>query len=124
MKSFLFTDDPSALNDDGTFVLSIPSGLADKRALLACYSEGLRFPSYFGWNWDAFNDCLQDLSWIREPGILIVHSDVPLAGSIAEQKVYLEILASAISDWTDDASRRFAVVFPRAYHDALQSIRF
>ncbi len=43
------------------------------------YASTLSFPEYFGWNWDAFHDCITDLSWIDDTTIHIVHPDVPLA---------------------------------------------
>jgi hypothetical protein len=40
-------------------------GLAvhDKASFLSAIAGALRFPSYFGHNWDAFEECLNDLSW-------------------------------------------------------------
>lgn len=35
----------------------------DKAALLARTAAALRFPEWFGHNWDAWFDCLTDLGW-------------------------------------------------------------
>lgn len=119
---FLFSDDPSSLQGVDTLVVTLPPGLSDKVSLLARYAEGLRFPQYFGWNWDALDECLRDLSWITENGVLIVHRDVPLTGSIADQKIYLEILAGAVRDWSKDASQRFTVTFPLGLQNVFYSL--
>ena len=38
-------------------------------------SASLRFPYYFGWNWNAFDDCMTDLDWMKFSRILIVIDD-------------------------------------------------
>lgn len=35
------------------------------------FASALRFPEWFGANWDALSDCLTDLSWLDESGYLI-----------------------------------------------------
>lgn len=113
MSVFLFTDDPAALADGKTLLLTVPAGLVDKRAVLAWYAEALRFPSYFGQNWDAFSDCLTDLSWIVEKGVLMAHRDMPLAAEPADRSIYVAILANAVHRWKDDEGHNFTVSFPK-----------
>lgn len=43
-----------------------------RSAVLGLISRTLSFPSWFGRNWDALEDCLTDLSWIEGPGLVIV----------------------------------------------------
>ncbi|MFF2195694.1 barstar family protein [Streptomyces sp. NPDC058157] len=39
------------------------------------FDEALRFPEYFGWNWDALYDCLRDLRWLSaDAHVLIIES--------------------------------------------------
>ena len=35
-------------------------------------AAALQFPSYFGANWNAVNDCLRDLQWLRARAYLLV----------------------------------------------------
>ena len=45
--------------------------------MLRCFAQALRFPGWFGGNFDALADSLGDLSWLPADGylLLIEHSD-------------------------------------------------
>ena len=43
----------------------------DKAELLAQRARQLEFPAHFGANWDAFADCVRDLSWLPARGYVI-----------------------------------------------------
>jgi len=47
----------------------------NKEEFLAHASAVLGFPDYFGMNWDAFADCLTDLSWMEANRILVLYAD-------------------------------------------------
>ena len=47
------------------------AGIRTKSSMLGLIARVLAFPSWFGRNWDALEDCLTDLSWIDAPGIVI-----------------------------------------------------
>ncbi len=110
-SGFHFSDDRPAAND-GTLVVRIPAKLNRKRRLLAEFARQLRLPNYFGWNWDAFEECLRDLTWldgIQE--VIVVHRDVPFAESLEQQSIYLSILKDRL-DWKHPQCPRFRVEFP------------
>lgn len=111
MTLFLFTDDLSP-HGSGRLVMRVPPKIRDKRAVLAYYAEGLRFPDYFGWNWDALEDCLRDLAWIAEDEITIVHADRPLKEVPHDEAIYREILKRAVRDGQKNGRSRLTVVFP------------
>lgn len=47
-----------------------------KKDLLRALGKALRFPDYYGANWDAFEECLHDLSWWEGPIVMAIeHAD-------------------------------------------------
>lgn len=95
---------------EDAFVGTIRPGISDERELLIAVADALRFPSYFGENYNALYDCLRDLQWIDTRKIVLVHVDLPQI-SADGLKVYLEILRDSASDWEFDAERELVVVF-------------
>jgi RNAse (barnase) inhibitor barstar len=53
------------------FYLNLAS-INEKAAFLDAAAKALQFPHYFGANWDAFEDCLTDLSWLEARGYFLV----------------------------------------------------
>ncbi|MER6251392.1 barstar family protein [Streptomyces sp. NPDC001584] len=49
--------------------------MPDEVSAFQHFSEVLKFPEYFGWNWNAFYDCVRDLEWLSTDNrILIIES--------------------------------------------------
>lgn len=94
-------------------IAHVPSGIAAKAALLDELSRALRFPDYFGGNWDALEECIRDLSWIQPGPVVLRHNDLPLVKDLANSKTYLSILSDAVDEWTRAPDRDLVVVFPR-----------
>jgi RNAse (barnase) inhibitor barstar len=106
---FVFVDDPAPLHGEGTLVVDVDPSLGSKADLLAWFADRLGFPDYFGQNWDAFNDCIRDLSWVPQRKLVLFHRALPLADQPADRKIYLEILADAVEDWRADRQLDFVV---------------
>lgn len=121
-SGFSFTDEipPAAA---GTLIVRIPAKLNRKRRVLAEYFGRLRFPDYCGWNWDAFEEALRDLSWLDEVrNVIIVHRDLPFASSIDQQETYLSILRDRVTD-ARQRGPQFTVIFPpRVRSDVLRRL--
>lgn len=43
-----------------------------KQELFSAMAKALRFPDWFGANWDALNDCLRDLEWLPGEGCVLI----------------------------------------------------
>lgn len=83
-------------------VVAIPLGKAPIRAIAAA----LGFPDWFGGNWDALEDCLQDLSWRRAAGrVLLLEGAVP--GD--DLGILVDVLRSSAEFWSGRGRPFFAV---------------
>jgi RNAse (barnase) inhibitor barstar len=81
--------------------------IASKAEFLQACAEAMRFPGYFGHNWDALEDSLRDLSWAPATRGYVVLYDG--AGQFAAAQptdfaVALDILRSAAASWRDTAT--------------------
>jgi len=100
----------------GEHEIIVPPRLESKTALLEFLKEGLRFPDYFGSNWDALNDCIADVAEGADKFVLI-HHDLPLESEPDEQRVYLEIMGHAAA-----ATDRLDLVFPDDFRGRVEAI--
>jgi RNAse (barnase) inhibitor barstar len=49
------------------------STINNKADFLKTASTVMKLPKYFGYNWDAWEDCLTDLSWFKASSYLLVY---------------------------------------------------
>jgi len=68
-----------------------------KERTLQEWAAAFQFPSYFGNNWDAFEDCVNDLEWLRAPRIvaIVTRADEMLPRSPKDFATMLGILITA-----------------------------
>ena len=57
-------------------------GCTDEDDLFGRIARALEFPDWFGRNWDALFDCLNDLSWLDVPGVVLVFENT---GDLADE---------------------------------------
>ena len=115
-----FRFDDSDLPGSPALVAEVPAGITTKEALLDELYRRLRFPDYFGDNWDALEECIRDLSWLPAGPVVIRHHDLPLAADVAGQKIYLSILRGAVEKERAVPGQRLRdliVVFPSRTRD-------
>lgn len=112
---FMFSDH-LPVPSDATLVVPIPATVTTKEELLQALAKGLNLPTYFGWNWDALEECLRDLSWIPFPRhILLFHEAVPFAEDSSDRSIYLDILKQAAKDCRAGQHHELTVVFPTTF---------
>lgn len=75
--------------------------IADKTSFIAACQAAFSLPGYFGKNWDALEECLNDLSWAPAAGYIVLYDHV---ANFAEQDptnwgTALYILRDAAGNW-------------------------
>ena len=110
MTDFLLKMIEQAQADDDTCVCLVPKGITTTLELMECLKTGLRFPDYFGRNWNALDDFLDDLPWLHEKNILIANEEFP---QIPEKQLnyYIDALKTASDFWKQDGRKTFTVLF-------------
>ena len=88
----------------GCLVLRIDLGAArNKEDMLDAVARGLRFPQWFGHNWDALLDCLADLGWRPAEGYLVIleHCDHIHGMAEADFVQTLQVFEAAANEWRE-----------------------
>ncbi|HEX3600406.1 MAG TPA: barstar family protein [Lacipirellulaceae bacterium] len=107
---FEFVRDVTGFRAPTALVVRLPGRLRRKQDLLRALSAALKFPPYFGNNWDSLDECLRDLSWLGEQkSIALVHEQLPLSDD-KQRRVYIDILHSA----QKTGSIPLRVIFPES----------
>jgi RNAse (barnase) inhibitor barstar len=88
------------------------SAARTKAQVLKLLGTSLAFPSWFGRNWDALEDCLTDSSWLSGPGILIrIEGFSAYANTDADGfSILLDIFKTSAEYWRSEG-KSFWVVF-------------
>ncbi len=110
MEVFKFMNQSASYESNDSFIAQIEN-INNEDYLFKELSEKLKFPDYFGYNWNAVYDCLCDLSWIQEREVVLIHLQ-PLNISRKTFKVYLEVLSDAVKSWENDTDKILIVIFP------------
>lgn len=80
------------------------TGCRDKDEFLRRIAPALRFPPWFGHNWDALVDCLTDMSWWPAAGhvLILEHADGFRTAAERDFLTAIEILEEAARDRSAD----------------------
>lgn len=89
------------------------AGCRDHAQLFARFAKAMRFPEWFGHNWDALADSLGDLSWLPATGYLLLIEHAAgwreIAGADAD--TLLDLLNEAAFRWAEQGIA-FWALFP------------
>lgn len=87
-----------------------------KASFLAACARAMRFPGYFGRNWDAFEECITDLSWQPAAGYLLIFESPYHFAHAAPRDwaMALRILDETAAYW-QSKERPFYTILRRTY---------
>jgi hypothetical protein len=73
----------------------------DKQTFLVAAGQAFAFPKYYGRNWDAFEEMVNDLNWIAAAGYFVLYDYVYRFAATQPEawQTALSILESACSNW-------------------------
>jgi RNAse (barnase) inhibitor barstar len=107
---FIFSDHYN--DDEKVFLARLDRNIFTQEQLLDSLYKCLKFPFYFGFNWNALFDCVKDFNWITEFTIVLVHKELPQICE-CDLKIYLEILTDATDHWKSVDGHNFEVIFSK-----------
>jgi hypothetical protein len=84
-------------------------------------AAALQFPYYFGENWDAFNDCMNDLAWLRADAVVVCVTDANrlLESSPTDQlERFVDVMSNAATSWNKPVKGHWA----KPFHLVLQVV--
>lgn len=122
MKNFKYLSNPKEYNlfdidADNTYIAHIIH-MNSKEDLFENLSISLKFPSYFGYNWDAVSDFLRDLYWIEQKKIMLIHDCIDI--NVSFINIYVEILYDSIQSWKEGDEHELEVIFPKQREDIIE----
>lgn len=103
---------PGDFHDPAARIVHLPRSIRSKQKLFAILSDKLRFPAYFGWNWDALEELLRDLSWLPSEPIVLVHEDLPFGAGGKNREVYEALIREVAAHWQAVQPGRLRFVVP------------
>jgi RNAse (barnase) inhibitor barstar len=74
--------------------------IKNKQDILETFKQIFRFPDYFGYNWDALEECINDLNWLNSKAYLLILIN-PDKMQLTEQDFQLlfSILLNSANNW-------------------------
>lgn len=88
-------------------------------------AAALQFPSYYGENWNAFFECIRDLSWLGDVGLVLLVTDAANVLQDEEDgpEPLWECLVDARAAWRHPVEENFLRTQPAPYTVILQDTK-
>lgn len=112
----IITDLEARLVREGFFVARVDRArVFSKDTLMHALYQSCQFPAYFGFNFDALEECLNDLSWLNAKGFALVFHDFALLQKRAPEdaQTFLEIVQAVSGARRTDGVEALNLVLAR-----------
>lgn len=111
LKQLESQDNIGYISIDGNNCVNI-SSLFDE------FSRKMRFSDYFSDNWNSFDECINDLSWLEVEKYLISINDADkvLLGDDGNFEAFIEILYDTCVEWEEGREYGELVTVPTPFH--------
>lgn len=119
---FVFSAERPSYDTAAVFCVRIDPEIEGSDDLLKMLCYSLWFPPYFGFNWNALDECLRNLEWIPDRKIAIVHHAIPDLPA-PDKLTYLQVMRDAVRDWQfRPGQKALEVVFPTICEDEVRRL--
>jgi RNAse (barnase) inhibitor barstar len=75
----------------------------NSKSLFKEFAIKFKFPDYFGYNWNALDECINDLEWLPADGYVVEveNSDLLLVNDKNDFKILIELLYNTCVEWSN-----------------------
>lgn len=111
-------------SEPGTLVILIDGGRCrTPEELYNEFAKAFAFPSYFGHNWAALDECLNDLSWLPAKAYILVIKDFNnlLPDSLEDKKILIDIVVKTAVAWVAGQQDNALTKDPTSFHSVLHA---
>lgn len=119
-EPFVFVQNP--VSEVADFTAVVGGDVSSKDDLMMELELSLQFPGYWGRNWDALEDMLTDLHWLKQGDVLIAHRSVGLFPD-SVLRAYLDVLCVATESWAGEEARSLRCSFSARDRDRVWKLR-
>lgn len=107
---FRFEPEPGREAGGPAFRFRVPADVSSGHDLFAALADGLWFPGWLGFTWDALARGLGDLTNLPDRRVILIHDRLPDLPD-RDLALYLDALARGLAAWRSRPGV-FEVVFP------------
>ena len=104
----------------GVFTVVVDANqLRNRSAVFSQFAAAFQFPEYFGGTWNAFADCLGDLSWLAPKAFVLIVRDAPvllIEGDPDEFSLFLKIVEEIGDSFAQNQVQHSSTPFHAVFH--------